>query len=349
MRIFAEVNDPDGVISVDAMLMDPNDSLFVPENLPLFNDGAHEDGLPGDGLWGSELFVTPPDVPRFFDVSIWARDELGQQTHEESIVSFETAFPVEVGAGEEIAGPGGQALVPIFAFGLGDPEGDKGVVAGEIRLRFAGPVKFLRAFPAPGRDFPGGFDFFSPEPGRAVIAFASATPILDTEDGILAFALFDVSPDAPLGTRIDILVAPRGTILNEGFPPVVTFNGGITVALVGDISQNGGIRAFDAALALMHSVENRNIIGDFFGGDVDLFLAISDVTRDGTVSPFDAVRILQTAVGRIPGLPFLGEPRAPKAAPVLARTVTISDPSEVSEKGIKVPVSIDDLSGVLGA
>ncbi len=130
---------------------------------------------------------------------------------------------------------------------------------------------------------------------------------------------------------------------------MVTFDGGITTALVGDISQNGRIAAFDAALALMHSVQNRNIIGDFFGGDVDLFLAIADATRDGTVSPFDAVRILQKVVGRIPGLPFLGEPRAPKAAPVLARMVTISDASEVSEKGIKVPVSIDDMSGVLGA
>ncbi len=170
VRIFAEVTDPDGVISVDAMLMDPNDSLFVPEMFPLFDDGAHEDGLPGDGLWGSDLFFTPPDVPRFFDVSISARDELGQQTHEELIVSFETAFPVEVGAGEEIAGPGGQAVVPIFARDLGNPtEGDKGVVAGEIRLRFAGPVTFLRAFPAPGREFPAGFDFFSPEPGKAVI------------------------------------------------------------------------------------------------------------------------------------------------------------------------------------
>ena len=349
VRIFAEVTDPDGVISVDAMLMDPNDSLFVPENLPLFDDGAHFDKLPGDGLWGSDPFSTPPDRPRFFDVSIWARDELGQQTHEESIVSFETAFPVEVGAGEEIAGPGGQAIVPIFARGLGNPvDGDKGVVAGEITLRFEGPVKFLRAFPAPGREFPAGFDFFSPEDGKAIIAFASATPIFDTEDGILVFALFGVSPDAPLGTRIDIL-AQRGTFLNEGFPPVVTFNGSIMVALVGDISKNGSIRAFDAALALMHSVENRNIIGDFFGGDVDLFLAISDVTRDGTVSPFDAVRILQKVVGRIAGLPFLGEPRAPKAAPVSPRTVTISDASEVSEKGIKIPVSIDDMSGVLGA
>ncbi len=152
-----------------------------------------------------------------------------------------------------------------------------------------------------------------------------------------------------MGSSIEIFVLGRQTILNEGDPPVVKFDGGITVAQVGDGSLNGAVRAFDAALVLQWVVQTRNILRDFFGGDTDLFLAIVDVTRDGTVSPFDASRILQKVVRKIPGLPFFGEPGVAKAAPVSPRTVAISDAVQASEKGIKVPVSIDDMSGVLGA
>ncbi len=169
VRIFAEVTDPDGVAAVEAMVWDPTDATFVPALVPLFNDGAHFDGDPGDILWGSAPWPTPADRPRQFLVNIEAEDNLGAKSLADSAASFATADPsnfVTLGAGEEIAGPGGQAIIPIFAVGLDD----KGVIAGEITLRFdQASVKFLKASPGPGRDFPGSFDFNSPEPGTALI------------------------------------------------------------------------------------------------------------------------------------------------------------------------------------
>ena len=166
VRIFADVTDEDGVASVEAKVRDANDAGFTPAHLTLFNDGEHKDGLPGDRLWASEPWPTPADRPREFLVDIWARDNLNAESHTDSAASFATADPsifVTLGAGEEIAGPGGQAQIPIFAVGLDD----KGVIAGEITLRFdQASVKFLKAYPGPGRDFPGSFDFNSPEPWK---------------------------------------------------------------------------------------------------------------------------------------------------------------------------------------
>ena len=226
---------------------------------------------------------------------------------------FITIPPVIVGAGEEIAGPGGQALAPIIARGLDG----KDVVSGEITLR-SDPtlVQFIRAFPGPGHSFPSGFVFNSPEPGSVVIAFASIAQLFDTPEGILAFAVLQVSPGALLGSRIDIFVPENQSNVNEGLPPVTTFDGGITVELVGDISRNGQIKSFDATLALMHSVRFRDILVEFFGGNTDLFLAISDVTRNGEVTSMDGVRILQFVVGLIPGLPFLGPDGLAKVAEI---------------------------------
>ncbi len=253
---------------------------------------------------------------------------------------------VTIGAGAEIASPGGHAVVPIFSSNLTG----RNVFSVEITLRFDPAfVQFMHASPGPGHDFPSGFFFNSPEPGRAIIAFGSITPLLDTPAGILAFAVFEVNASASLGSRIDIFVPEDRAIVNEGFPPVTTFNGNIIVGIVGDISGNGDVRAFDAVLALMHSVGIRNIRDEFFGGDEGVFLAISDVTRNLEVTSFDAVRILQFVVELIPGLPYLGTDGPAKVADVSLRTVGFSDASRLSKYTLKVPLSIDDMSGVLGA
>ena len=345
--IFVNLTDADGVDSVYVRVWDRDDTTFPPVHLALFDDGVHDDGALGDGQWGSDPWFTPDDHPRFFYVDIWAIDNLGAESHMDSVAQFETADPtifVTVGMGEEIAGPGGQALVPIFAHVLDD----KDVVSGEILMRFdPNLAQLIQAFPGPGRHFPSGFDFNSPEPGKAITVFASTTPLSDTPEGTLAFAVFQVNSSAPLGSRINVSVNQAN--LNEGFPPVTSFDGTITVELVGDVSRNGEIRAFDASLALMWSVTTRNIPVEFFGGDADLFLAISDVTRNGEVGAFDAVRILQFLVSKIPGLPYLGPDGLAKVAEIEPRAVSISEGLETSERGIKVSVSIDDMSGVLGA
>ncbi len=345
VRIFADVTDEDGVASVTANIFDANDAGFTPAQLTLFNDGEHKDGLPGDRLWGSEPWPTPADRPREFLVNILAADSLGAESHADSAASFATADSsifVTVGAGDEIAGPGGQAEVSIFASNLTG----QNVLSGEITLGFdPALVQFVRAFP--GQQPIEGFDSNSPEPGKAIVVFASTSPLLDTPDSTLAVVLFQVNPNAPLGSSMRVSVEQAN--LNEGFPPIVTFDGTVTVKLVGDLSRNGEVKAFDVSLMLMHLVEIKNVIDEFFGGDVGLFVAISDVTRNGGVTSFDAARVLQFLVGKIPGLPFHGHDSIPKAVDVAARTVSISDRFELSDDTIKFPLSIDDMSGVLGA
>ncbi len=343
--VFAHVTDVDGIDSVYVVVRDPNDATFVPVHLTLFDDGLHDDGNPADGYWASEPWVTPGDHPRVFYVDITATDNLGAESHIDSLPGFETAISVSVGVGEEIATPGGQAVVPILASDLTGQD----VVAGEIILRFNPAIlQFLRAFPNTAHSFlSDGFGFSSPEPGEVIIVFASPFPLFDTAKGILASAVFQVNPQISFGQRINVFVDQ--VIINEGAPPVIKFDGGITVELVGDVSRNGEIRAFDAALVLMHSIQIRDIIGEFFGGDVELFLAVSDVTRNGEVTSFDASRILRFLLKLIPGLPFLGHDGLAKIADVAPRVVSVPNSFEAPEKGISVPISIDDMSGVLGA
>ncbi len=109
-----------------------------------------------------------------------------------------------------------------------------------------------------------------------------------------------------------VALGTKGVIdADSGFPddqhPLILENGNIVIVvkkLIGDISRNVKVSSFDASLALMYSVGIRNIIREFFDGNIGLFLDISDVTRNGEVTSMDAVRILQFVVGNIPGLPF---------------------------------------------
>ncbi|HLX11958.1 MAG TPA: right-handed parallel beta-helix repeat-containing protein, partial [Bacteroidota bacterium] len=87
--------------------------------------------------------------------------------------------------------------------------------------------------------------------------------------------------------------------LNPGavtYRPFFTTRSGI---LVGDVSQNGTITAFDAAEVL------QAVVGDItLSGSQQL---AADVTGDGTVSALDASYILQFVVGLITGFPGSGK------------------------------------------
>ena len=109
---------------------------------------------------------------------------------------------------------------------------------------------------------------------------------------------------------------PTGPFVNQGAPQNLTGLGnrvGINPgevnyqswlatrngALLGDVSGNGTISAFDASLILQYLVSSITLNGTQ--------LVAADVTGDGTVSALDASYILRYVIGVVTGFPGLGK------------------------------------------
>ncbi|MEX1139357.1 MAG: right-handed parallel beta-helix repeat-containing protein [Bacteroidota bacterium] len=93
-----------------------------------------------------------------------------------------------------------------------------------------------------------------------------------------------------LGNRIYIA---SGAV---NYMPYLTTRSGI---LLGDVSENGSISAFDGALVLRHNVQLDTL--------TTAQLLAADVSGNGDVTAYDASLILQYVVGRITGFPGLGK------------------------------------------
>ncbi len=93
-----------------------------------------------------------------------------------------------------------------------------------------------------------------------------------------------------LGNRIYI----ASGVVN--YIPYLTTRSGI---LLGDVSENGSISAFDGALVLRHTVQLDTLTTSQ--------LLAADVSGNGDVTAYDASLILQYVVGRITGFPGLGK------------------------------------------
>ncbi|MBI3005382.1 MAG: right-handed parallel beta-helix repeat-containing protein [Ignavibacteriales bacterium] len=94
-----------------------------------------------------------------------------------------------------------------------------------------------------------------------------------------------------LGNRIVL-----GSSGDVTFIPYLTSRSGI---LLGDVSENGTITAFDGSLVLRHTVNLDTLVGNK--------ALAADVSADGTISAFDASLILRYVVGLISGFPGLGK------------------------------------------
>ena len=147
-----------------------------------------------------------------------------------------------------------------------------------------------------------------------------------------------------------LLVKVRNRFGDTGFAAsIVDENGGMLFDMravlpppgivKGDVSDNGKVTAYDAALVLFcvvglaDSTEYPNLI-----------VEIADVTDDGTISPYDASFILQYAVGAITDLSSVGATRAKGYASL--RTVRIGPPQILPDGSALVSIWIDDMEGV---
>ena len=112
------------------------------------------------------------------------------------------------------------------------------------------------------------------------------------------------------------------------------------VPLVGDVSGNGIITAFDASLILQKTVGLITLPDAEFPNFV---VAVADVTGNGTISALDASHILQFSVGLITVFSIEGEPASKVAFG--ERCIRLGD--IMYRDRLVVPILIDDITGVL--
>jgi PKD repeat protein len=84
--ITAKVSDEDGVASVTAEVEGPDET--VRGTIALYDDGAHNDGVSGDGTYGNAW--TTPSTKRDYIIDIVAADGLSKSCAHDNVASFTT-------------------------------------------------------------------------------------------------------------------------------------------------------------------------------------------------------------------------------------------------------------------
>ena len=107
----------------------------------------------------------------------------------------------------------------------------------------------------------------------------------------------DTGPDLNTSGTGNEIYVQNGTV---DYRP---FHSGRNGILLGDVTENGNISAFDASLVLQHTVGSNTLTGNA--------LAAADVSANGNVSALDAAYILQYVVGNISGFPGQGKRNTP--------------------------------------
>jgi len=200
------------------------------------------------------------------------------------------------------------------------------------------------------------FPAFVPNTAQAILAY------IDLE---LDISFFD-----HLGMHISHVA------FDEDEMPHIAWEGGALERGKGDIDLSHTIDAFDASLVLMHTVRALNLDwpDDDINGPVEAtyeFELLDEVWRQADVSgkawitAFDASLIMRRDVGLITHFPAEANayrlweppdwwmpPAAPAVKPVAAtprlqRAVSLESAAEQADGNLVVPISIDDMEGVL--
>ncbi len=100
--------------------------------------------------------------------------------------------------------------------------------------------------------------------------------------------------------------------------------------LLGDVSLNGAVTAFDASLVLRHSVGLITLTGDS--------LIAAEVSGQDPVTAYDASLILQYVAGVIITFPALGKPIQPAA---LAQAISMAPASGDAGTTVEMPIKIN--------
>ena len=180
-------------------------------------------------------------------------------------------------------------------------------------------------------------------------------------NGVFSFS-FKIPDRTYSGVDIPTQIQVTGTQsgLSTGVVPFVTL---IERCILGDVSDDGEVTAYDASLVL------RAVIGDIELPDEEnypcLILDYADVSGDGTISALDAALILQYAVGLINTFPAAGvaspaegvggrNPPPSRSERSLSRSVAeggivclIPNSEFRNPKSVTVPINVDDVVNIL--
>jgi len=305
-------------------------------------DGYHKqyyDTVP-DRANATPVQVAGPDTAK--NIDFWL----------EEILTIPVCIPEDL-----VAAPGDPILVPV-RIGCGQMGmdefsgqtaiGPEEIISAQMEILFDGsllaPVDIFRENTLLDSTWLGEvtvtYDFW--EWGTLNIAIAGVTPLSPDSQGVLLWIGFVVSPFATLDEDCSPLEF-ESFMFNEGTPAVDWNNGHFCVAepaLVGDVSLNEAVTAFDASIVLRYRVGLTDL-SEYPG----LRLAVADVDRSGEVTPMDAVYILQYVVGIVSELPVPYDELLAK--PVAAtRSIWLGAP-EPSSDGVLVPIYVDELAGIL--
>ena len=259
--------------------------------------------------------------------------------------------PVDVCIPDEIVGaPGDPVEVPVQFCGpvapaaqvVGGPE----IISAQMTILFDSELLNLTECRLEGTVADGTWEIewltvpgVLGAPDSAKIAMAGVTPIFGP--GVIVWLVFEVALEAPVDQCTDL--AFQRFMFNEGTPGANPDDGSVCVGapvLVGDVSLNGAVTAFDGAIILRFRVGLTGPV-EYPG----LQPQIADVDRSGAISSLDAVYILQLVVGMIPQLPVPPEFLLFKSV-AATRHIWLGAP-ESSGDGLLVPIYADDLAEIL--
>jgi hypothetical protein len=149
-----------------------------------------------------------------------------------------------------------------------------------------------------------------------------------TEDEEIFFEI-NGDPVSPLG--------PDKPVWAEGKSLMINLGREVFERLLGDVSGNGFVTAFDSTLILLHVIGEKLIPAER--------QYIADVTGNGEISPLDAAWILRFVVGQIGSFEEIAQ-----SNPAPPSDLSLSMPNSIADVTglVRVPITIES-AGILGA
>ena len=177
-------------------------------------------------------------------------------------------------------------------------------------------------------------------PDTLKIAMATAQDTLEGE-GTLFYINVEAAPGVSEGDST--ILHFEQFQFNEDTTGVDTQDGVvyILIYLLGDVTHNGRVSAYDASKILQHTVGLLTLVG------ADSVAA--DVSGEGEISAYDAALVLAYIVDKITVFPAdtggVGGLASKMLAPL--RTISLGDGVEERDGRLSVPILIDDMDGVV--
>ena len=174
---------------------------------------------------------------------------------------------------------------------------------------------------------------------------ALATPFTNTLSGSGAMVLLRAIVSSTASVGDSTLLTFERFRFNDGTPSAVMQNGSVTVlcALLGDVSGNGDVGAYDASLILTEAVGLMSLPDPLWP---NFTLGVADVSGNGEISSYDAALVLRYVVGMLDRFPAEGGGGVSR--PVYAeRTISVGGMERSGDGRVVIPLVIDEMEGVI--